>query len=74
MTDHLEAATSLVKFLKAPPQAHSVWIKTETDTETKEFKKSLCVSVRPEWQSRINVPANHLGFPVELVPWPMDQL
>ena len=70
MTDHLSAAQSLIVRLNAPPQAHSVWIGTEVDAETKEFKRSLCVSIRPTWKSKIAVPKEHMGIPVVEVPWP----
>ncbi len=70
MTDLLSAAQSLIVRLNAPPQAHSVYIGTEVDPETKEFKRSLCVSIRPSWKNKIIVPAEHQGIPVVNVPWP----
>lgn len=67
---HLEAAQTLIQRLNAPAQFHSVWVKTEVDPETKEFKKSLCVSIRPAQVNKIKVPAEHMGIPVVQVPWP----
>ncbi len=70
MTDYLTAAQTLIQRLNAPAQAHSVWIGTEVDPETKEFVRSLCVSIRPGWKSKITVPTEHHGIPVVNVPWP----
>lgn len=70
MTDYLAAAQSLIIRLNAPPQAHSVYVQTAVDDETKEFKKSLCVSIRPSWKAKVKVPTEHLGIPVVEVPWP----
>lgn len=67
---HISAAQSLILALKAPPQAHSVWIRTETDEETGDFRKSLCVSIRPGYEKKIKVPDEHQGIPVVNVPWP----
>lgn len=72
MPDYIEAATSLVKKLNAPPQAHSVYIRSDVDETTKQFKRTICVSVRPEWKSKIQIPDKHMGFQVEEVPWPKD--
>ncbi len=33
-------------------------------------KQELCVSIRPEWKTKIMVPDEHEGIPVVLVPWP----
>lgn len=70
MTDHLAAAQSLIVRLNSPAQYHSVWVKTEVDPETKQFVKSLCVSIRPAQLSKIKVPTEHEGIPVVQVPWP----
>lgn len=71
--DYVQAATSLVKKLNAPPQAHSVYIRAET-TAAGQFKHSICVSVRPEWKSKIQIPEKHMGFDVIQVDWPQDSL
>ena len=68
MSDHIEAAQSLILRLNAPAQHHSVWGRTEVDPKTKEFVKSLCVSIRPG--NKIKVPSEHMGIPVVQVPWP----
>lgn len=70
MTDHMAAAQSLIVELHAPAQYHSVWVRTDLDPETKEFVKSLCVSIRPAHLGKIKVPTEHLGIPVVQVPWP----
>ncbi len=70
MTDYLTAAQTLIVRLNAPAQMHSVWVNTTVDPETKEFIKSLCVSVRPAYKSRITIPETHNGIPVVEVPWP----
>lgn len=67
---YLEAAQSLIVRLGAPAQFHSVWVKTDVDPETKQFKKSLCVSIRPAQVNKIKVPESHNGIPVVQVPWP----
>lgn len=67
---YLEAAQSLIVSLHAPAQHHSVWVKTEVDPDTKEFVKSLCVSIRPAQVGKIKVPTSHMGIPVIQVPWP----
>lgn len=66
----LEAAQSLILQLQAPAQHHSVWIRTDVHPETKEFVKSLCVSIRPGQINKIRVPDSHMGIPVVRVPWP----
>ncbi len=77
MTDHLQAAQSLIRRLTvggnpAPAQAHSVWVQTVIDPETgfATGAQQLCVSIRPEWKSKITVPDIHEGIPVVNVPWP----
>ena len=75
MSDHLQAAQSLIQRLNAPAQAHSVWIReaTETGDDGKVRaigKRELCVSIRPGWVSKITVPTEHMGIPVVNVPWP----
>ena len=71
MTDkYIDAAQSLIVRLNAPAQYHSVWVQTDTDPETKQFKKSLCVSIRPAQLKNITVPDEHQGIPVVKVPWP----
>lgn len=75
MTDHFSAAQSLIVRLNAPPQAHSVWIRSETETDGEgktraTGKQELCVSIRPTWKNKITVPSEHMGIPVVEVPWP----
>ena len=72
MTDYVAAAQSLVASLKAPPQAHSVYIRTDVDKKSKKFKRTLCVSWHPSYKGNTKVPAQFMGFPVELVDWPKD--
>jgi len=77
--DFVQAATSLIKKLNAPPQAHSVYIKHEVPrnpdgTFSNGFTHKLCISIRPEWKSKISIPKKHLGFDVEIVEWPQDSL
>ena len=72
MTDYVMAATSLVKLLKAPPQAHSVYIRSDVDRKSKEFKRTLCVSWHPDYNGNKKVPKEYMGYPVELVKWPKD--
>ena len=67
---YIEAAQSLILRLAAPAQHHSVWIRSDVDPETKEFVKSLCVSIRPAQVGKIKVPDVHMGIPVVQVPWP----
>lgn len=71
MTDLSQAAQSLIVRLAAPAQWHSVWIKTEVD-QNGHFQKSLCVSVRPGYESKVKVPETHMGVPVVNVPWPKE--
>lgn len=70
MSDLTNEAQSLIRSLNAPAQWHSVFIRTEVDPETKEFTRSLCVSIRPEHVNKVKVPAEHMGIPVVQVPWP----
>lgn len=70
MTDYMNAAQTLIKRLNAPAQMHSVWIRNDLDNDTKEFKRSLCVSIRPEYKARVTIPETHEGIPVVEVPWP----
>lgn len=67
---YIEAAQSLIIALHAPAQYHSVWVQTVVDPETKEFIKSLAVSIRPGQLKNIKVPETHMGIPVVQVPWP----
>ena len=71
MTDFVEAAQSLVKKLAAPPQAHSVYIRTDVGDDH-EFKRTLCVSWHPQFKGNRTLPDMHMGYPVEIVPWPKD--
>ena len=71
MSDPIQAATSLVKKLNAPAQAHSVYIQTNVGPNG-QFEKVLCVSIRPEWKSKIQVPAKHMGYPIHEVEWPKE--
>lgn len=68
MQDYINAAQTLIAKLNAPPQAHSVWVKT--DVVAGEFVRSLCVSIRPTYKAKIQIPAEHMGIPVVQVPWP----
>lgn len=72
MTDALAAAQSLVAVLNAPPQAHSIFIKTEVVDG--EFKRKLCCSIHPKFKDKITVPETHEGIDVILVPWPKMML
>ena len=67
--DYVEAATGLVKKLNLPPQAHSVFIRTET-TAGGDFKRTLCVSWNPGLKSPPELPNEFMGYPIELVEWP----
>ena len=64
-----QAAVSLVAKINAPPQAHSVYVRTDVG-EDKEFKRTICVSIRPTYKGAIIIPTEHAGFPVERVKWP----
>lgn len=72
MTDYVQAATSLVNIIAAPPQAHSVYIRTDVDKESKEFKHTLCVSWHPKYKHPAKLPKKHMGYPIEITPWPKD--
>jgi hypothetical protein len=72
MTDYVIAAQSLVQHLKAPPQAHSVYIRTDVDKKSKEFKHTLCVSWHPLYKGNRKVPKTHMGYPTEIVLWPKE--
>lgn len=61
------AAASLIESFNAPAQAHAVWIKTEV--EGGEFSHVLCVAIRPEWESKIEVPSEQDGVPVRVLSW-----
>jgi hypothetical protein len=69
MSNHIEAAQSLILKLNAPPQYHSVWVRNEVMPDG-SVKPMICVSIRPAQVSRIKVPDEHMGFPVIRVPWP----
>lgn len=66
----LDAAQELIRQLNAPAVAHAVWIATEVDKETNEFRQVLKVSIRPGWKNKIKVPTECKGFPVVNEPWP----
>lgn len=68
MQNYIDAAQGLIQKLNAPPQAHSVWVKT--DVVDGAFVQSLCVSIRPTYKAKIKIPAEHNGIPVVEVPWP----
>lgn len=79
MADLTQHAQTLIRRLNAPAQWHSVWIRAETAPELDADnqptgrliatgKQELCVSIRPG--KKVNVPAEHDGIPVVLVPWP----
>ncbi len=72
MTEYVTAAQNLVAELKAPPQAHSVYIRTDVDEDTKEFRHTLCVSWHPKYKGNKTVPRTYMGYPTKLVPWPKD--
>ena len=67
------AAQNLIASLKAPPQAHAVWVKTTVDDKG-EFERKLCVSWHPKLKTKPIVPEQYGGYDVEIVPWPLDQL
>lgn len=73
MTDLTHAAQSLIVALRAPAQWHSVFIQARVDPETKQFTKHLCVSVRPGCENKVNIPREHMGVPIEVIPWPKEQ-
>ena len=70
----IDAAQRLVRSLEqqqAPPQAHSVWVKTERSDRAKGgFKHSICVSINPRYRKKLDIPETKDGYPVELQPWP----
>ena len=65
-------AQTLIQRLNAPAQWHAVFIRTEVDEDTKQFVRSLCVSIRPGYESKVKVPKEHQGIPVVQVPWPEE--
>lgn len=69
---HIAAAQSLVAKLNAPPQAHSVYVKTEVVDG--EFVRKLCVSIHPKFKGQITVPETHEGIDIISVPWPRSML
>lgn len=66
----IEAAQSLVLSFQVPAIAHSIWVGTEVDPDTKEFVQSINIAVRPTYKNKIKVPTEHQGHPVKQVPWP----
>lgn len=71
MSSIMEAAQSFIAKLNQPAAYHSVWVKTEVDPDTKEFTRSICLSIRKQYTSKFkNIPTEHEGYPVTIVPWP----
>jgi hypothetical protein len=70
MTDYVQAAQELVRQINAPPQAHSVFIRTDVDEQSKEFKHTLCVSWHPNFKGNKTVPKHIMGYSTKIVPWP----
>jgi len=70
MSDILQAAQTLILRLNAPPQYHSVWVRTEVDPDSGKSRNVLCVSIRPEQVNKIKVPDKHMGYDVIKEPWP----
>jgi hypothetical protein len=70
----IDAAQRIVRSLElqqAPPQAHSVWVKTERDDSAEGgFKHSICVSLNPKYRKPLDIPSAQDGYPVKLEPWP----
>lgn len=72
--DAISAAQAFIRSLNAPPQAHSVYVRTEVDPETKEFVPGICISIHPRFKRQIKIPAQFEGFPVTKVPWPKEMV
>jgi hypothetical protein len=70
--DAISAAQAFIRSLNAPPQAHSVWIRTEVDPETKRFVPGICISVHPKFKRKIKFPGTFQGFPITQVEWPKE--
>lgn len=68
MSDIMAAAQTLAVKL-GPAAHHSVYVHTSVDDETKEFVRTLHVAVRPGYERKVSVPANHEGHAVKQVPW-----
>ena len=70
------AASLAVKLVQAgaPPQAHSVWLRTTVDESQQSFIYTVMVSKNPKWKGKFDVPTEHNGFKVEHAPWPQAML
>ena len=66
-----EAATALIQSFRQPPQAHSVWVRTEINKSTGEVQSVLMVSNNPAFQEP-HVPNIFMGYHVRKHPWPSD--
>ena len=70
--DEIQAAQSLVQQLNAPPQSHSVYVRTTLDKD-KNFVKQICVSIHPTFLGQVTVPKTIEGYSVEQTEWPKEQ-
>jgi len=67
----IEAAQSLILTLNNQPAiGHAIWVATDVDPDTKEFRQVIKMAVRPSYANRIKVPKEHQGHPVVQEPWP----
>jgi glucose-6-phosphate dehydrogenase assembly protein OpcA len=73
MATILEAAQELIKQLSLPAVMHAVWVQTSTDPETKDFKQTLKVAIRPGYKINVKIPSECMGHPVEQEPWPKKE-
>lgn len=65
----INAATKLIAQIQAPPQAHSVWVRTSVN-EDKQFEYTLMASRNPKYTGPWNIPKTIDGFKVEEQAWP----
>lgn len=67
------AATDLVRVTNnipgIGPQMHSIWVKTRTGPDG-SFEHVIAFSAHPKWITRLSIPDEHLGVPIEQVKWP----
>lgn len=69
-TSYRAAATALVEsFTGLPPAAHSVFVHTATDPETREFVHTVRIAVNTDWSAKVKVPAEIDGKPIVQVDW-----
>ena len=77
MTDQERAiatATALVSKIGAPPQAHSIWVRTTKPDGQNDFEYTIMVSKHPKWTGTFLVPTEMNGFKVERTEWPAEML